>query len=85
MMRLHQALGSVGGRSGGFGFVCAHAGCLGRAESTEKMNLASRGFYVIFFFFEVLCVSLGGALCSSFFNIPSLSKKKDVRNEILHH
>ena len=59
MMRLHQALGSVGGRSGGFGFVCAHAGCLGRAESTKKMNMASRGFYVIFFFFEVLCVSLG--------------------------
>ena len=76
MMRLHQDLGSVGGRFGGVGFDCAPAAPPGGSEPRWKMNRASRGFYVIFFFFEVLCVSLGGALCSSFFNIPSLSQKK---------
>ena len=83
MMRLHQDLGSVGGRFGGVGFDCAPAAPPGRSEPRWKMNRASRGFYVIFFFFEVLCVSLGGALRSSFFNIPSLSKKKVAVQTVL--
>ena len=42
MMRLHQGLGSVGGRFGGVGFDCAPAAPPGRSEPRWKMNRASR-------------------------------------------
>ena len=71
-MQLNQGLESADGGSGGVGVDQP-------SDERKKMNMISRDFLVIFYFFRVLVVK-GDVLCSTLIYLPLSQKKIKIYN-----